>query len=25
VDKHMKCVETRCCAMGAESCRFEVT
>lgn len=25
VDRHMKCVETRCCAMGAESCRFELT
>ena len=25
VDKHMKCVETQCCATGAESCRFTLT
>jgi divinyl protochlorophyllide a 8-vinyl-reductase len=25
VDQHMKCVETQCCATGAESCRFMLT
>ena len=25
VDQHMKCVETQCCATGAESCRFTLT